>query len=85
MAVWGATLLTDKAKVFLTPVRWLSAAFAVLPLMNPDYMWHRNIPAVGFVSMAVWAAAAAGVLYALKRRINPCIPFALFLQRCWAA
>ena len=32
MAVWGATLLTDKAKVFLTPVRWLSAAFAVLRL-----------------------------------------------------
>lgn len=83
MAVWGATLLTGKAKVFLTPVRWLSAAFAVLPLMNPDYMWHRNIPAVGFVSMAVWAAAAAGELYALKtpyKSLYPvCVVFATVL------
>lgn len=81
MAVWGAVLLTDRAKVFLTPVRWLSAAFAVLPLMNPDYAWHRDIPAAGIVSMAVWAAAAAGVLYALKtpyKSLYPvCVVFAM--------
>lgn len=66
MAVWGAALLTERAKVFLTPLRFFSAAFAVLPLLIADYAWQRTIPAAGIAATAAWALAAAGVLYALK-------------------
>ena len=66
MAVWGAALLTKKAAVFLTPVRWFSAVFAVLPLLIADYAWKRTLPTAGIVATAAWAVAAAGVLYALK-------------------
>ncbi len=69
MAVWGAALLTEKAKVFVRPLRCLSAVFAVAPLTSPDYAWTRTIPAAGIAAMAVWAAVSAGVLY---RRKTPC-------------
>ena len=84
MTVWGVTLLTDRAKVFVIPLRWISAVLAVLFLLLPDYIWEKSTEPFVFVVMAVWAAVSAGVLYRLKTPYKSlyavCVVFATVLS-----